>query len=127
MTTLLDASALLALINEEPGAEKVEKVLEDSAISTVNAAEVATKLAERKWTADQIAPLFGHLQMEILPFDLDMAVTAGTLRSLTQKLGLSLGDRACLATGLAKGTDILTADRAWTKLKIRGLTIKSIR
>ena len=105
----------------------MEKVLEDSAISTVNAAEVATKLAERKWTADQIAPLFGHLQMEVLPFDLDMAVTAGTLRSLTQKLGLSLGDRACLATGLAKGTNILTADRAWTKLKIRGLTIKSIR
>ena len=127
MTTLLDASAVLALINEEPGADKVEKVLDDAAISTVNIAEVASKLNDFGWPADEIAPLFDHLQLEILPFEMDAALASGQFRSATKKLGLSLGDRACLATALLTKYRILTADKSWAKLKIRGVSIKCIR
>ncbi len=127
MTALLDASALLALINEEPGADQVEKVLADAAISTVNAAEVASKLNEFGWSPDEIAPVFHHLQLDILSFDLDTALACGQLRSVTKKLGLSLGDRACIATGLSTRYRILTADQSWTQLRIRGLSIKCIR
>ena len=127
MTTLLDASAVLAVINEESGAENVEKALDDAAISTVNAAEVVSKLDDFGWPTDEIAPLFNHLQLEILPFEMDAALTSGHLRSATRKLGLSLGDRACLATALLTKYRILTADKSWTKLKIRGVSIKCIR
>ncbi len=127
MTTLLDASALLALINEEAGAEKVEKVLDDAAISTVNVAEVASKLNDFGWPADEIAPLCDHLQLEILPFERDVALASGQLRSATRKIGLSLGDRACLATSLLTKYRILTADKSWAKLKIRGVSIICIR
>ena len=127
MTVLLDASALLALINEEPGADRVEKVLADDAISSVNAAEVASKLNEFGWSADEIAPLFHHLQLDIVSFDLNTALASGQLRSVTKKLGLSLGDRACIATGLATHYRILTADKSWAQLKIRGVSVKCIR
>ena len=127
MTTLLDASALLAMINEETGAEKVERVLEDAAISTVNVAEVASKLNDFGWPADEIAPLFDHLQLQIQSFELDAALASGQLRSATKQLGLSLGDRACLATALLTKYRILTADKSWPKLKIRGVSIKCIR
>jgi len=127
MTMLLDASAILAVINEEPGAEKVEEVLDDAAISTVNVAEVASKLDDFGWLADEVASLFDHLQLEILPFDVDVALTSGQLRSATKKLGLSLGDRACLATALLTKYRVLTSNESWTQLKIRGVSIKCIR
>ncbi|MGI9284197.1 MAG: PIN domain-containing protein [Pseudomonadales bacterium] len=127
MTALLDASALLALINVEPGADQVEKVLADVAISTINAAEVASKLNEFGWSPDEFAPLFHHLRLDILSFDLDTALASGQLRSTTNKLGLSLGDRAYIATGLSTHYRILTADKSWHQLKIRGISIKRIR
>ena len=127
MTTLLDASAVLALLNEETGADVVEATLDDAAISTVNAAEVAAKLNEVGWTADDIAPLFEQLQLEILPFELEAALASGQLRTPTKKHGLSLGDRACLATALTTKYMVLTADKEWMKFKIRGITIKCLR
>ncbi len=127
MTTLLDASALLALVNEESGADKVEKVLGEAAVSTINLAEVASKLTDRNWLPDDIAPLFQHLQLEVLPFEIDTALMTGQLRSPTKALGLSLADRVCLATGLLSKYPVLTADKVWMKVKIRGLKIDCIR
>ncbi|MEO1082064.1 MAG: type II toxin-antitoxin system VapC family toxin [Pseudomonadota bacterium] len=127
MTTLLDASALLASINEERGANTVETALSDAAMSSVNVAEVASKLTEHGWSPTDIGPLFEQLQLSIIPFDLSTALQSGQLRQATRNLGLSLGDRACLATAMAHSMDVLTADKTWGKLKIRGLTIITLR
>ena len=88
MTTLLDASALLASLNEENGAEVVESALSDAAISTVNVAEVAGKLNEYGWDQADIAPLSEQLQLTIIAFDLPIALLAGQLRPLTRSIGL---------------------------------------
>ena len=127
MTTLLDASALLASLNEENGADVVESALSDAAISTVNVAEVAGKLSEYGWDQADIAPLFEQLQLTIIAFDLPIALLAGQLRPLTRSIGLSLGDRACMATALICGFEVLTADQSWLTLKLSGLTVKSLR
>ena len=127
MTTLLDASALLAVLNQEAGADEVEVVLEDAAMSTVNIAEVASKLDELKWAPDQVAETLSDLQLEVIPFDTDAALLSGQLRKATKKYGLSLGDRACLASALITKYTVLTADKTWNKLKIRGLKIRCIR
>ena len=127
MTTLLDASALLASSNEERGANTVETALSDAAMSSVNVAEVASKLSEHGWSPTDIGPLFEQLQLSIIPFDLSTALRSGQLRQATRNFGLSLGDRACLATAMAHSMDVLTADKTWGKLKISGLTIITLR
>ena len=101
MKVLLDASALLAAVNEEPGGERVAESLDDAAISAVNLAEVATKLREFGWRLTEVAHLVADLQLEVLPFDLKDALQTAELRGPTRKLGLSLGDRACLEIGRA--------------------------
>lgn len=93
MTMLLDASAILAVIDEEPGAETVEEALDDAAISTVNVAEVAGKLDDFGWPADEVASLFDHLQLEILPFDVDVAtiLLAAFSAQILSENGLYMG------------------------------------
>ena len=127
MTTLLDASALLASLNEESGADVVESTLSDAAVSAVNVTEVAGKLSEYGWAQADIAPLFEQLQLTVICYDLPIALLAGQLRPLTRSIGLSLGDRACIATALICGFEVLTADQSWLTLKFSGLTIKSLR
>ena len=127
MTTLLDASALLASINEERGADTVDTALSDAAMSSVNVAEVASKLSEHGWSPKDIGPLFEQLQLSVIPFDLSTALRSGQLRQATKKLGLSLGDRACISTAMAHNMNVLTADKTWSKLEISGLTIITLR
>ena len=128
MTTLLDASALLASINEERGANTVETALSDAAMSSVNVAEVASKLSEHGWSPTDIGPLFEQLQLSIIPFDLSTALRSGQLRQATRNFGLSLGDRACLALAKSRQAVAVTADRAWTGLDPSlGMAIECIR
>ena len=115
---VLDASALLAFLNQEPGSEVLESLLSHSFISTVNLAEVITKLEERGLWTEQSQTDLEALGMVIVPFDLKQAVIAGKLRSLTKAFGLSLGDRACLALGTQLNLPVLTTDRIWTQLAI---------
>ena len=115
---VLDASALLAFLNQEPGSEVLESLLSHSFISTVNLAEVITKLEERGLWTEQSQTDLEALGMVIVPFDLKQAVIAGKLRSLTKPFGLSLGDRACLALGTQLNLPVLTTDRIWTQLAI---------
>jgi PIN domain nuclease of toxin-antitoxin system len=122
---VLDASALLALLNSEPGSRIVEESLEDATISAVNLSEVVSKLSERGMPADAVRDALESLGLAVHPFDTEMAY-AGTLRTATRRLGLSLGDRACLALGLALGAPILTTDTTWKKLKI-GAKVRAIR
>ena len=116
--SVLDASALLALLDSEPGADLVKTAIPTAVISTVNLAEVYSRVADRgpaAWTA--IEELRFALK-EIVPFTDEMAELAGRLRPLTRELGLSLGDRACLALAILRDADVFTADRVWLKLKL---------
>lgn len=126
-TVLLDASALLAAINQEAGGNRVADCIHDAAISTVNLAEVATKLGEFGWQAPEIAELLADLQLEILPFLQEDALECAVLRKTTRAIGLSLGDRACLATARRTGYRVLTADAAWSRARLRGVRIEIVR
>ena len=126
--TLLDASALLAVIFEEAGADLVHEALRgDAAMSTVNAAEVAARLHQGGWTVGDVTEVIAALGMELVPFDVDTALLSGQYRPATQRVGLGLGDRACLATARRLGVPVLTADRVWTQLNLPGVTVRCIR
>jgi ribonuclease VapC len=125
---LLDASAVLALVHAERGGSAVQSVLGEACLSTVNLAEVATKLYQRGVETDGIQELIRRFGFRILPFDTDAAIGAGKLREATRHLGLSLGDRACLSTAMQNQLRILTADGNWLALAgPLGLDIESIR
>lgn len=116
---LLDASAVLALLYDEPGADRVVAVLPEACISAVNLSEVVGKLYDRSVSERDITLNLTDLDLDVLPFDQQLAQRAGALRPFTRHLGLSLGDRACLATAEATGRIVLTADQAWSELALR--------
>ena len=113
---VLDASALLALLHAEPGAERVLSVLDRSAISSVNLAEVVSRLAECGVPEAAIRHDLGALPLAVVTVDEDLGYAAGFLRPPTRRLGLSLGDRICIALALRLRATALTADRAWQRL-----------
>jgi PIN domain nuclease of toxin-antitoxin system len=115
--TVLDASALLAYLLDEDGADTVERALWDgAAIGAVNLAEVLAKLADADEDAEAAMTGITVLPLDIVPFDEDLAVESARLRPLTSSAGLSLGDRACLALGRLLGRRVLTADAVWVGL-----------
>jgi ribonuclease VapC len=126
ISCVLDASAILAYLEEESGSREVEKLLDEAAVSAVNIAEVASKLAERGAPADRIRQTIQALGVEVIPCDEAIAYRIGDLRSSTKALGLSLGDRACLATALQHNVRAITADRHWKTVKV-GARIHVIR
>ncbi len=123
---VLDASALLALLQQESGTEIVAAALQDSAISTVNWSEVLQKSTSRGIDIDGMQAEFEALGVNIIPFSALQADLAAQLWPETKFLGLSLGDRACLALAIDEKATALTADKAWVKLK-NGISIQLIR
>lgn len=119
---VLDASALLALLNDEPGASDVQAVIGDAVVSTVNVAEVVGKLADHGMNDANIRTALA-IGFDTVPFGADEVAVMPKLRRATKQHGLSLGDRCCLATALVRKCPVLTADRVWAKAKIRGLRI----
>lgn len=115
---VLDTSALLALLNGEPGSEQVAAVLTEAVISSVNLSEVIARLADAGRSRTEISEFLEALELEVASFDTEMAYRAGMLRPLTRHLGLSLGDRTCLALGEFLRLPVMTADRAWGELDI---------
>jgi len=116
---VLDASALLASILHEPGHETVGPALAGSFISTVNLAEVASKLADRGYTDDSLGWVLREFDGEIVKFEAGTAIATGLLRTTTRSAGLSLGDRACLALAIELDLPALTADRRWKHVRTR--------
>lgn len=110
---VLDASALLCLLNGETGHGRVAEVLTASVMSAVNLSEVVAKLMELNTDIRTVVELLDPLRLTILPFDEVAAMAAGVLRMQTRAAGLSFGDRACLALAMDHGAVALTADRAW--------------
>jgi ribonuclease VapC len=124
---VLDASAILAVINGESVTEKLTAQLLARAVgSTVNLAEVQTKLLSCGWTSEQAWEDATSPVRDVLPFDEEQARIAGDLSIQTRPLGLSLGDRACLALGISLKAPVYTAERAWKKLKL-GVKVHVIR
>ena len=113
---VIDASAMLALLNQETGKERVETILADSVISAVNYSEVLGKLIDAGLPEKDACESVDLLGVEVAGFDAEMARLAASLRPMTRKLGLSLGDRCCLALGLTRRNTVVTAERAWVKL-----------
>ena len=123
---VLDASAVLALLNEEEGCERVALLLPDAAISTVNTCEVASKLLDAGMTVEDAQSAMELLNLEVVAFDAEMARIAASLRPLVKKLGLSLGDRCCIALGILRGNTVVTADRVWSKVAV-GVNVEILR
>lgn len=116
-TYVLDASAVLCLLQEEKGAERVARALPAAVIGAVNYAEVVGKLVESGIDGATADGLMDTLQLKVIPFDRIQARLAGALRATTRKLGLSLGDRACLALAAVESATALTCERVWTKFE----------
>lgn len=123
---VLDASALLALLHREPGAAFVELVLEHSVVSAVNWSEVVQKAEARGTDIEGMREELLALGLKLLPFEIEDAEKAARLWEHTRTKGLSLGDRACLATAFRLGIPALTADRDWKDLKT-GVEIELVR
>jgi len=124
---VLDASALLAVLNQEPGAIHLPpERLAQAIISAVNVAEVHSKLVREGIDPDEAWEDILGLVQECAPFTAEHARITGSLAARTRSLGLSLGDRACLALGIALKAPVYTTDRAWKNLKV-GIRIHVIR
>lgn len=123
---VLDASALLALLNAEKGAEIAQDFLPDAVISAVNLAEVVSRLTAIGMPEMDIRDTLTLLGLEVIPFNEEQAYQAGLLYPFGREYGLSLGDRACLALARSTAATAVTADRAWVELNL-GIEIKSIR
>lgn len=115
---VLDASAVLAYLHREPGHDRIERLMEGGAVSAVNVSEVASKLIDRGVREETVREIVGDLGLSVIPFDEALAYRAASRRQPTEALGLSLGDRSCLATAALLGVRAITADRAWEKLKL---------
>ncbi len=127
MTThVADASAILAMLDREPGHERVAAELPATVMSTVNLAEIVTSLINKGIPAADARRTTESLEIETVPLDRELALAAGALREVTRSHGLSLGDRACLALGRHLALPVLTADRTWAELDV-GIEIQLIR
>jgi ribonuclease VapC len=125
---VLDASALLSLLLNEPGAEKVKAVLDGALLSTVNYAEVVSHYAKLGASPADIDALLRSLPIRLVPADPALSFEAGLLRPLTIKGGLSLGDRYCLALAKRENVAAMTAERRWPDIaEAAGVLVELIR
>lgn len=115
---VLDASAVLAILQDEPGSEAVIPLLMDARLCAVNYSEVVSKLIDRNVEIDEALAVLDKLGISIIEFDADLAVRAGVLRTATKSKGISLADRACLALAERDGLPAVTGDRRWASLDL---------
>jgi len=114
---VLDASALLAFLFRETGHEQVREALSDACISTVNLSETLGRFARDGRDPEFLAAGISKSGIEIVDFTEAQALTCALFRPRTRKLGLSLGDRACVALAVERGIPVMTADRVWLDLR----------
>jgi PIN domain nuclease of toxin-antitoxin system len=117
-SVVLDASAVVAVLFAEKGGSSVTRRLPGAFLSAVNLAEVATRAVELGKPLEEVIYQIGRLPFSVVPFDAEQAHFAASLRAPTRHLGLSLGDRACLALGMSREALVVTGDRKWKELKL---------
>lgn len=123
---MLDASAVLAAMLHEPGADRVHELVDKSVICAVNVTEVISKLIDKGYDEGDVREQYENLRLDVVSFDQHLALVAGHLRASTRHKGLSLGDRACLALAILTERTAVTADRKWADLDV-GCKIEVIR
>ena len=125
---VLDASAVLALLLGEPGADRVKAGLDGSVMTTVNMAEVVSHYAKLGVARSDIEALLRPLPIRLAPVDAALSYDAGMLRPITLDGGLSLGDRYCLARAKRGGSPALTVERRWPAIaEAAGVAVEVIR
>ena len=124
---VLDASALLALIQNEKGADVIRPLLKRSVMSTINVAEALTALQRVEIQPKDAIVSIRDVIQGIIPFDAEQAQCAAELQPYVRHKGLSLGDRACLALGQRLQASVYTADKIWGELHLDNITIHVIR
>jgi ribonuclease VapC len=122
----LDASALLAFLFREAGHERVGPLIDGACLSAVNLSEVIGRFVRDGHDAAAVLQRLTSTSIEIVSFTATDAALAASLVPGTRRLGLSLGDRACLALALARQIPAVTADRTWARLEI-GVEIQVVR
>lgn len=122
----IDASAFLAIIRGEAGADIATARLPASLMSTVNASEALMRGVEKGAPLELMLEFLQAQDVRLIPFDADLAMKAALLRPTTKHLGLSFADRACIATAISRKATIVTADRVWSTLDL-GCKIELIR
>jgi len=123
---VLDSSAVLAVLQEEPGREKILAVLDQAVLSAVNSAEIQSKLIRDGMTANEARIALDGCVQNVVSFDAQHADIAAALITQTRPYGLSMGDRACLALAMTLNAPVYTTDRAWAQLQVE-IEIRLIR
>lgn len=129
-TTLLDASAVIAFLQGEPGDDVVRHALQNHhcVVSAANQAEIIAKALDRGVSAEALQAILTELAYTVIDTKAEDGAQAGWMRAQTRPIGLSLGDRLCLATAQRLQAQVLTADRPWLSVaKVMGLDIHCIR
>ncbi|WP_018871125.1 MULTISPECIES: PIN domain-containing protein [unclassified Thioalkalivibrio] len=126
MTTVLDASALLAFLHDEPGGDRVARALDGGCVSTVNWSEVVQKSLQSGVDVRGMQQEFMDVGLVFEPFTAQQAELAAQLWESSRRHGLSMADRACLALARDKALPVLTADRAWSQLDL-DIEVRSLR
>jgi PIN domain nuclease of toxin-antitoxin system len=126
MSVVIDASALLAVLLDEEGADIVVPVMRGSFMSAANAFETFQRAADKGHPAQRVLTLLRGLEVEVVPFSLDHAMAAADLRPATKSAGASLGDRACLALAVERRAMVYTGDRRLAGVDV-GLDLRLIR
>lgn len=124
---IVDASALIAMIQDEPGADRVESVIHECSNSSVNWSEVVQKLIKYAPLAAEIRADLEAIGLRIVPFTAEQAEACAALWEPCRSFGISLADRVCLQLGQLTGELILTADRGWERLQLPDIRWEQIR
>ncbi|HEX8555098.1 MAG TPA: type II toxin-antitoxin system VapC family toxin [Sphingomonas sp.] len=126
-SAVLDASAVLALIRDEPGGDKVIEHIGRAAISAVNLHEIVKELFASGLEEPVIRELLGELRLDVRAHDTAAAYAAAALHEQTKQFGRGLGDKACMALALSLDVPALTTDTEWRKVKVKGLKVEHLR
>ncbi len=125
---VLDASALLALLLGEPGADRVKAALDGALLGAANLTEIVSHYAKLGASRRDIEAVLWPLPVRVVPIDAGLSYDAGMLRKLTLRGGLSIGDRYCLALAKRQGLTALTAERRWPDIAAAsGVMVEVIR
>jgi PIN domain nuclease of toxin-antitoxin system len=123
---VIDTSALIALVHEEPGWEHTRTFMAAPIISAVNLAEAILVLRRHGMPLEQVRDMLGGLFSAPVSFDHDLAYLAAAIHEQTRSAGLSFGDCACLALARSRGVPAITAEKSWAALDV-GVRVILIR